>query len=184
MDELIYKGKKYTRSNSKWVDSDNMFVHASLQIELNKMYIDGMDFSRFNVKQLVGEGDKFKKSYTYDLAIAFYEKAVEKSDEELLKYILPRITSCYRMLKNPRKAIALFSYAKNKYGEEVLGIEVISPEEFLLVKSKNIDALLVAFMNGVYIYNEIYINLKLGFIKNDVFTQKLYLKKDILQEVK
>ena len=116
----MYKGKKFTRSSSKWVDSDNMVVHESLQRELNKLFIDGVDFSLFSISQLVDEGDKFKNSYTYDLAIAFYEKAADKCDKEMLQYILPRITSCYRHHKTPRKAIELFTLAKSRYGEDFI----------------------------------------------------------------
>lgn len=120
MDEIVYKGKKYTRNNSKWVDADNMVVHETMQITLNSFFIEGIDFSLFTIQQLIDEGDKFKNSYTYNLAIAFYEKAAERCDEELLQYILPRITSCYRQTKTPRKAIELFSYAKEKYGESFI----------------------------------------------------------------
>ena len=100
--EVVYKGKTYTRNNSKWVDKDCMVVHETLQ------------------RELIDEGDKFKASYTYEPAIAFYEKAIELCDEETLKYILPRITSCYRQEKRPKKAIELFSYAKRKFGEDFI----------------------------------------------------------------
>ena len=79
-----------------------------------------MDFSSFGVEDLVAEGDKLKESFTYDCAIAFYEKAINLCDEETLKYILPRITSCYRAERRPKKAIELFAYAKEKYGEEFI----------------------------------------------------------------
>ena len=120
MAELIYNGKKYTRNNSKWVDSDSMVVHETLQIELNKLYLETIDFSSYSINDLIKEGDKFKASFTYDRAIVFYEKAVELCDEETLKRILPRITSCYRHEKRPKKAIELFSYAKGKYGEDFI----------------------------------------------------------------
>jgi tetratricopeptide (TPR) repeat protein len=117
MDELVFKGKKYTRSDSKWVDADNMVVHETMQIALNNFFVEGIDFSLFTIQQLIDEGDKFKNSYTYNLAISFYEKAAERCDEELLQYILPRITSCYRQTKTPHKAVELFKLAKSKYGE-------------------------------------------------------------------
>lgn len=118
--EVIYKGKTYTRNNSKWVDKDCMVVHEALQRELNRIYLQTTDFSSYGLKELIDEGDKFKASYTYEPAIAFYEKAIELCDEETLKYILPRITSCYRQEKRPKKAIELFSYAKRKFGEDFI----------------------------------------------------------------
>ncbi len=120
MDEVVYKGKKYTRSKSKWVDEDWIIVHETLQIELNQEFLKRLDLSAYGVKELIDEGDKFKQSYTYDYAVKFYEKATEICDMDTLAYILPRITSCYRRLKTPRKAIELFSLAKEKYGEEFL----------------------------------------------------------------
>ena len=36
--EVVYKGKTYTRNNSKWVDKDCMVVHETLQRELNQIY--------------------------------------------------------------------------------------------------------------------------------------------------
>ena len=120
MVEIVYNGKTYTRNNSKWVDRDCMVVHETLQRELNRIYLKTLDFSSYGIKELLDEGDKFKASFTYDAAIVFYEKAVELCDEETLKYILPRITSCYRHEKKPRKAIELFSYAKGKYGEDFI----------------------------------------------------------------
>jgi tetratricopeptide (TPR) repeat protein len=117
MAEIVYNGKTYTRNNSKWIDRDHMVVHKALQQELNKLYLKTLDLTSYSLKDLISEGDKFKDSYTYDYAIAFYEKTVELCDEETLKYILPRITSCYRHEKRPKKAIELFSYAKGKYGE-------------------------------------------------------------------
>ena len=120
MAQLIYEGRTYTRNNSKWVDRDCFVVNETLQRILNKLYEQTLDFSQYSLSDLITEGDKFKASYTYDTAIMFYEKAVEKCDEETLKYILPRITSCYRHEKRPKKAIELFSYAKSKYGEDFI----------------------------------------------------------------
>ncbi|MBQ5801215.1 MAG: hypothetical protein IIW20_04945 [Clostridia bacterium] len=120
MEEIVYNGKKYIRNNAKWTDTDYMVVHEKLQIELNKLYLQTLDISGYSVEELVSEGDKFKNSATYDYAIVFYEKAIETCDEQTLKYILPRITSCYRHEGVPRKAIKLFSFAKSTYGVEFL----------------------------------------------------------------
>ena len=120
MAEVVYDGKTYTRNNSKWIDRDCMVVHETLQRELNRLYLATLDLSLYSLKDLISEGDNFKDSYTYDYAIAFYEKSVELCDEETLKYILPRITSCYRHNKMPKKAIELFAFAKGKYGEDFI----------------------------------------------------------------
>ena len=94
--------------------------HRALQIELDEEYFKTLDFSRYNAWQRIQEGDKYKQGTAYRHAIVFYEHAVTVSDEKTLAYILPRITSCYRHMHTPQKAIELFSFAKNKYGEDFI----------------------------------------------------------------
>ena len=117
MDEIVYRGKRYTRSSAKWVNSDYMVVHENLQIELNKEFIKTLDLSEYSVEELIEEGDKFKESATYYSAIKFYEEAMQNCDEEATAYILPRISSCYRHAHEPRKAVEMFALMKKKYGE-------------------------------------------------------------------
>ena len=121
MDKVTYNGEQYSRLDSgQWVDSRRMLVHAKLQSELSRHYIQTLDFSKYSTKELIDEGDRFKKSNTYDYAIAFYEEAIQRCKAGGWAYILPRITSCYRQLNVPGKAVELFSQAKEKYGEEFI----------------------------------------------------------------
>ena len=62
MAEIVYKGKTYTRNNSKWIDRNYMVVHENLQRELNQIYLHTLDFSSYATKDLIDEGDKFKAS--------------------------------------------------------------------------------------------------------------------------
>lgn len=120
MDKIEYNGEIYRRTKSKWVDSRNFNVHESLQKELNSLYLDTLDYSAYTVEELVKEGDKFKDTSSYQYAIAFYEKACAECDTVTLSYILPRITSCYRMCNMPRKVIDLFTDIKSKCGTEFI----------------------------------------------------------------
>lgn len=120
MDKIEYNGEIYTRRTSKWFDSRNLVVYDTLQNILNQMYLQTCDLSKYNVEELVREGDKFKESTSYISAIKFYEKALEDCDEETHRYILPRITSCYRKCNMPRKVIELFSETKSKYGTDFI----------------------------------------------------------------
>lgn len=108
------------RTGSKWTDSSHIVVPELLQRTLNRLHIKAFDYSNYNIKDLVREGDKLKESSSYEDAILFYEKASEVCDEQTLKYILPRISSCYRKCNKPRKVIDMFSAAKNKYGEDFI----------------------------------------------------------------
>ena len=120
MDTLEYNGEVYTRRNAKWVDSRNLAVCENLQKFLNHLYLEKLDYSKYTVDELVAEGDKFKESTSYTSAIKFYEKALEDCDEVTYKYILPRITSCYRKNHMPRKVIDLFAETKRKFGTDFI----------------------------------------------------------------
>ena len=88
-----------------------------------------------------------------------------------------------QLLEN--KEIEIINFIdKNRYGEEILGIKIISPGKFMMELQTKVDILLVAFMNGIEIYNELQLDkkIKLGFIKNCLFTQKIELKREILED--
>ena len=120
MDILEYKGNIYRRYSAKWCDDRNLIVHEMLQKELNNEYAKTLDISEWDVRSLITEGDKYKASATYILAIRFYEEACKKCGRTDITYILPRISSCYRKAHQPSKAIALFSFAKQKFGANIM----------------------------------------------------------------
>lgn len=120
MDVITYNGKKYKRYSSKWCDENDFIVHETLQNELNKEYIKNIDISSFSILELIQEGDKFKESTSYQLAIKYYEEAAKTCDKKTMSYILPRLSSCYRKAHLSSKAIELFSFAKRKFGEDII----------------------------------------------------------------
>lgn len=71
---------------------------------------------------------------------------------------------------------------KELWGTKIEGIEVISPTT--LYKLEKIDAILVAFYNSMFFYEEIINNrnYKYGFILNRVWQQRLYLKYNLLED--
>jgi tetratricopeptide (TPR) repeat protein len=120
MDRLEHEGQIYYRIRSKWTDDRHIFVCQNMQKKLNKAHIASLDLSVFSVEDLVVEGDKFKQSDSFDYAIAFYERALEECDGITMKYILPRITSCFRQNNQPKKVVELFSMIKGKFGESFI----------------------------------------------------------------
>lgn len=120
MDKIEYQGIVYRRTNSKWVDDRNLIVHEALQNKLNHLFIENLDCSEYSAEELIKEGDKFKESSSYSIAISFYEKAILNCDEKTLYFVLPRITSCYRKCNMPRRVIELFSDTKKKYGTDFI----------------------------------------------------------------
>ena len=120
MIEIEYKGEKYKRIDGRWVDTYFVVTTMPIQRELNQLYVDSIDVSLLDIATLIKEGDSFKATGDYSLAIKFYEEAIKTCDREAIGYILPRITSCYRGSHTPQKAIECFSFAKRKYGADIL----------------------------------------------------------------
>ena len=126
MIEIEFKGEIYKRYNGKWVDDSFMVVVTPLQRELNRLYVQTVDFKSMDVQTLVKEGDMFKSNNDFILAVEFYEEASKICDKETLSYILPRITSCYRKNSTPQKAIDFFAFAKGKYGANIISSALLT----------------------------------------------------------
>lgn len=127
MESLQYRGSIYRRISGKWCDDRNYIVSETLQRELNNEYVaqSYSDISHFDTKTLIHEGDKFKECATYNLAIKFYEAACRKCERKDMSYILPRISSCYRKAHQSAKAIEMFSFAKKKFGKDIIMTEAL-----------------------------------------------------------
>ncbi len=120
MVKLVYGGKTYTRRCEKWVDSENLIVQKSLQMELNKEYAMILSSIDLSLEEYIAEGDIFKSSGSIGIALTFYEEAVKKADCKAMAYILPRMTSCYRKNGQPQKAIDILAYASNTFGKNMV----------------------------------------------------------------
>lgn len=109
-----------------WVDESYITVEGHLQKELNKLYAESLDLADLSADQLIEEGDHFKYSEDWTLAIKYYEEAIKKATKETIAYILPRITSCYRKKNMAYKAIELFSFAKEKFGSGMMSSALLT----------------------------------------------------------
>lgn len=68
-------------------------------------------------------------------------------------------------------------------GSVIDGIQVISPEQLYNKYDKEIDVVLVAFMDSITFFNSIVtLDKKIGFIGNRVFEAKMSLSDDLLQD--
>ena len=121
MIEIEYKGETYKRLDGQWVDSSFIVTTVPIQKALNQLYVDSIDVKTLDLETLIKEGDSFKATEDYSLAIRFYEEAMKKNcDRKTIIYLLPRISSCYRGNHNPQKAIECFSFVKRNYGADIL----------------------------------------------------------------
>lgn len=115
-DEVIYNGKKYTRVNGKWVDSSYMTVQH-LQKALDALFEEQRSLDDFTIEELLAEGDRFKSAENYHLAIKYYLAGLEATQEvNTYRYILPRLTSCYRGQGQAKRAIELYEKLIGQYG--------------------------------------------------------------------
>lgn len=69
--------------------------------------------------EYVKKGDTLKKKGIYSDAITTYMKAYGSGTPAEIKYIVPRITSCFRKIKQPRMALNFYRGAKSTYGNIV-----------------------------------------------------------------
>ena len=104
---VIYNGETYTRMNSKWVDKNYMVV-THLQGVLDRLLSSQKSTDDLSVEELIAEADKFKEAGSFSCAIDYYEKALNTRTVEVHRFVLPKLTSCYRARGQAAKAIELF----------------------------------------------------------------------------
>jgi len=120
MDDILeWEGKRYTRRSGKWVGSDHTVVPEILQDKLNRAYYETIDLSKLTADEAIREGDKFKSSASYGLAIKLYVYSMERASYKDAVYILPRLTSCYRAQGRAQDVIKMASMVKKRYGGEI-----------------------------------------------------------------
>ena len=119
---LEYRGKKYMRSNGKWAEAGGLCTVApgNIQAELDRQYADSLPLDDFSLDDLTLLGDQFKENGSVSAAIALFERALSFAAFRDAKVIYPRLTSCYRKIGQPQKAIQLFESLKSMYGERYI----------------------------------------------------------------
>ena len=117
---LEYDDQVFALRNGIWYDVNFLTAPRVVQNKLNALYSAKFDYSSMALREKVHLADGFKAGESYDLAIQIYQRALTNSTVEDARYILPRITSCYRSMNQPDKAIAVNREAKQKFGLEAI----------------------------------------------------------------
>ena len=95
---------------------------ASTKINNNSLSANAKDHSYdWNVN-----GDKEKKLGNYNKAINSYIKAFETVNPNGAKYIVAKISSCYRKINRPQSALNFYNQARNLYGDYVVDYVVMT----------------------------------------------------------
>ncbi len=121
-----YNGKVYSRQSGKWTEASGCVAPSHLQNKLNQIVFDREVKANAHNPQLLTEvGDVYKEGASYGLAIQCYQLAIEVAQASpesygLVRYILPRMTSCLRKQGRADEVVKMFSYVKEKYGADVM----------------------------------------------------------------
>lgn len=111
--EIELRGNKYRKYNKNWVDEGFAIVSPQLQRQLNILSKKNESDEKVNkYDQLKSTADVYKKLGRVERALEIYLDILDKTNELEMGYLLPRITSCYRMLGEPKNALLIYE----KYG--------------------------------------------------------------------
>lgn len=121
MEEIKFEEKIYKNIKGKWYDDFFIEVNMPLQNKLNSSYLETINLEKMSVKELLETADGFKKTLSNNKAIEIYNIAIEKTEDiEEIIFILPRITSSYRLSHKPEEAVELYKEIIKKYGYDIL----------------------------------------------------------------
>ncbi len=114
-EQVEHNGQTYTRIKGKWYDKNHMAV-PHLQKKLDELYESQRNLDDFTLEELVAEGDRFKAAESWHIAIRYYDRALEVTQNvQTFRLVLPRITSCYRAQGRAKDAIALYDSLTGMY---------------------------------------------------------------------
>jgi tetratricopeptide (TPR) repeat protein len=120
MNTVEYEGQKFSKRKGIWYDPSFMAAPINVQKKLNTLAVSQIDYDTMTLQQIIDIANGFKASESYGLALKAYDKALEKSDIDKVKYVLPLITSCYRAINKPEKALEVYNRAKQEYGNPII----------------------------------------------------------------
>ena len=117
--KVEYEDKIYENINGKWY-YNYMEVTSILQKQLNQYVSEHKDKENMIFEELMKYADGYKKTESYSLAIEYYIKAIEKFEtDKNVKLILPRITSCFRIIGEPNKSIEIYGEYNKLYHNKI-----------------------------------------------------------------
>ena len=120
MDQIIYEGQAYYRTGKQWADSRHIIVCDELQHELNAAFLQTLDLEQYSNWDLIRLADQCKASASVFDAIRLYKRVLSRGDAADYATVLPRLTSCYRVQGQPKKAIDLAIEASKRFGSGIL----------------------------------------------------------------
>lgn len=72
------------------------------------------------------EGDEAKRKQDFKLAIFSYQKAYELTEPEYVRYLVAKVSSCYRKINRPQAALNFYHEARSQYGDSAIDHAVLT----------------------------------------------------------
>ncbi len=119
MDIYEFDGEKYYYRNGKWLDSHYMSVPTSIVSRLNQLLSEKEDITEKSFNELIELLDGAKTNDNTQLALKTAERALEIADDTEIRLLLPRLTSLYRKMGAPQKALDIAEKYLNELNKEV-----------------------------------------------------------------
>ena len=119
MKTYFLDGEKYYYDKGRWLTSNYMVVPTSKLSRLNKLLIDEEDLSEKTLEQLLEIIDGARKDNNLFLAINAANRALKIADLRKIRYILPKATSNYRRVGQPKKALDIAEQYLAKCGDDI-----------------------------------------------------------------
>lgn len=128
MVKIEVDGEIYIINNYDIMDSTYIIPNEHTCSQVAKVYCDNLDIANLTkdtLKYLI-QFTKKNKAYlrSLEIALQYYQKY--RLDVDDVIYILPVLTSLYRQLKQPQKAIDLCEDAKANHGNKVFSAALLT----------------------------------------------------------
>jgi tetratricopeptide (TPR) repeat protein len=118
MEKYTYNDEIYYYNNGKWLTSSCTTVPSGILSELNKLLCND-NFDELSFADKLKIADNAKQSENIGMALKYYETLTLDASKEQMKFLLPRLTSCYRKQNRPQKAIGTALAYFKKYGKGI-----------------------------------------------------------------
>lgn len=115
-------GEIYTFNGKKWMNSMHLEVPISIASKLNALLSESMDFEKMGNDELLEFAQNIKEGENYHLTIKVLEILLDRADIDLVKLVLPRLTSCYRKNNFSEKALDTGEHYLNVYGKLIKSV--------------------------------------------------------------
>lgn len=143
MQSIINKGEKYYRLKGTWVDESFIIVPTAVQKDLNRAYFDQYlyNFQTLEYKKIREEAKFFKDNASPDIAMEMLQYLYDKLHDrkQSLKSLLSMMTSCYRMVGQPEKAVALYREVNAIYGSGIESADLMTSVAAAFLDVKNCE---------------------------------------------